>query len=115
MKPDEYNPKAREAFGKSLIDIGVTIFKGVILLLTVVPITVIAKSVFEGTGRYISVFEILGSISNVTLLSLMVLILFAFFAGHYLRKEGLRHIHELEIEKPKTKRSNDRVKTECLV
>ena len=101
MKPDKYNPKAREAFGKSLIDIGVAIFKGIILLVTVVPITVIAKSAFEGTSTSISVFEILGSMSNETLWSLMGLILVAFFGGHYLRKEGLRHIHELEIDKSK--------------
>lgn len=100
MKPDKYNPKAREAFGKSLIDIGVAIFKGIILLVTVVPLTLFAKSAFESNGSSISVFKILGSISNETLGSLMGLILVAYFAGHYFRKEGLRHIHELEIDRP---------------
>jgi hypothetical protein len=33
MNPNNYNPKAREAFAKSLIDIGVAIFKGIVLLL----------------------------------------------------------------------------------
>lgn len=44
MKPEEYNPKAREAFGKSLIDVGVGIFKGVVLLFTVAPMTLLIKN-----------------------------------------------------------------------
>ena len=60
MKPEEYNGKAREAFAKSLIDIGVAIFKGIILLVTVVPITVLAKSAFDSKGNPVS----MGSLKN---------------------------------------------------
>lgn len=96
MKPEQYNPKAREAFGKSLIDIGVAIFKSIILLITVVPISVIFKGAIEGNESKSSVFEILNSISDTTLISIVILVFAAFLIGHYFRKKGLRHIHETE-------------------
>lgn len=44
MKINDYNPKAREAFGKTLVDLGSAIHKSIVLLITVVPITIIFKS-----------------------------------------------------------------------
>jgi uncharacterized membrane protein len=96
MKPDKYNHRAREAFGKSLIDIGVSIFKGVIALFTIVPITIFVKSVLEGKKADVSVIGIFESISVGTFIALMVFILFAVLLGNFFRKEGLRHIHEIE-------------------
>lgn len=49
MKPNEYNPKAREAFGKSLIDIGVAIFKGIMLLFTLAPLSFLLKGALDGS------------------------------------------------------------------
>lgn len=95
MKPEQYNPRAKEAFAKSLIDIGVTVFKSIILLITVVPLAALIKGTIGG-AKEISVFQILGSLSHTTLSAISVLLAVGFFVGHYLRKEGLRHLHELE-------------------
>lgn len=96
MKPEEYNPKAREAFGNSLITIGVAIFKGIILLVTVVPLTAILKSVFDGSGDAISLFDQLATLSVGTKVLISGLLIGAFCMGHYFRKAGLKHLHEME-------------------
>ncbi|ATC88752.1 hypothetical protein PARC_b0569 [Pseudoalteromonas arctica A 37-1-2] len=57
MKPEDYNPKAKEAFGKSLIDIGVAIFKGIILLFTVVPLAAILQIAINGNKKSVSLFD----------------------------------------------------------
>jgi len=96
MKPDNYNPMAREAFAKSLIDIGVTIFKGIILLFTVVPLVLIFKSVFDGAATNVSFLDVYISLSPVTRIVFLVLLGVSGVAGHLFRKEGLRHLHEIE-------------------
>lgn len=98
MKPNQYNPKAREAFAKSLIDIGVAIFKSIMLLFTVVPLAAIFKSAFDGKATSISLFKIMGSLTSTTQWIILVLLCVAFLLGHYLRKEGLRHLHDIEEE-----------------
>jgi hypothetical protein len=98
MKPDDYNPKAREAFGKTLIDISVAIFKGVILLVTVVPLTSILQVALSGNKVPVSLFDMIDSLSTGTKWTFFLLLVVAFVAGLSLRKEGLRHIHELENE-----------------
>ncbi len=96
MKISEYNPKAREAFGKSLVDIGVAIFKSLIVLFTVAPITVLLKAGLENGENQISIISLFTRMSDATYLTLIGFIAFSFFAGHFFRKEGLRHIHEAE-------------------
>ncbi len=96
MKITEYNPKAREAFGKSLVDIGVAIYKGLIILFTVVPITVILKASLETEAQNISIFTPFERMSSSTYLTLLVFLVTAFLAGHFFRSEGLKHIHESE-------------------
>jgi hypothetical protein len=98
MKPDQYNPKAREAFAKSLIDIGVAIFKSIMLLFTVVPLAAIFKSAFDGKAASISLLKIMGSLTSTTQWIILALLFVAFLLGHYLRKEGLRHLHDIEKE-----------------
>ena len=66
MKPEELNPKAREAFAKILIDVRVSIFKTIILLVTVAPISIIFKSVFDGKALNISLLKMASSISSGT-------------------------------------------------
>lgn len=96
MKPEEYNPKAREAFGQSLIDIGVSIFKAIMLLVTAIPLAALAKGVFLPHEQKVSVWEALVSISPGTQALVFALLIGSFLLGYYFRKEGLRHIHELE-------------------
>lgn len=96
MKPEKLNPKAREAFAKTLIDVGVSVFKGIILLLTVIPIAAIFKSAFDGVSIEISLIKIIGSMTISTYITLLALLIIAFFIGHLFRKEGLRHLHEIE-------------------
>ncbi|WP_165856848.1 hypothetical protein [Marinobacter sp. JSM 1782161] len=96
MKPDDYNPMAREAFGRTLIDVGVSIFKSIILLFTVVPLAAILEIVFRNQTDLSSIFEILGALSGSTQLLIIGFLIIGFFAGHWFRKEGLRHLHELE-------------------
>jgi hypothetical protein len=98
MKPDNYNPKAREVFGKSLIDIGVAIFKSIILLITVAPLAAIMQSGFKGEKESISIFEIWLSLSSGTQWTFVIFLILSFIAGALFRQEGLRHIHELENE-----------------
>ncbi len=97
MKPEEYNPKAREAFGKTLIDVGVSITKGIFLLFTVVPTALIIKIVIEPEG--IHEFKILEVLNSEIFIFLLIFIALSFLVGHVCRAEGLRHIHELENEK----------------
>ena len=96
MKPEKLNPKAREAFAKTLIDVGVSVFKGIILLLTVIPIAAIFKSAFDGVSIEISLIKIIGSMTISTYITLLALLIIAFFIGNLFRKEGLRHLHEIE-------------------
>lgn len=101
MEPEQYNPKAREAFGRSLIEIGVAISKGLILLFTVVPMAAIIKSIFDGS-KSISLVSVTSSLSVDTQAVILFFIIVSFIAGHFFRKEGLRHLHELEQNEDKT-------------
>ncbi|MCE9686661.1 hypothetical protein LZP73_10630 [Shewanella sp. AS16] len=96
MKPNNYNPKAKEAFGRSLIDIGVAIFKGLMLLFTVAPASIIVKDVFEDGTSKISLYEALANMSTPTYYMFLGIILIGFLIGHVFRKEGLRYLHEAE-------------------
>ncbi|GLO61049.1 hypothetical protein MACH09_15570 [Vibrio sp. MACH09] len=96
MKADDYNPKAREVFGKTLVDTGVSIYKGLILLLTIVPLSFIAKVTVEKDKISLSFLEFIGSMSFATYVIFLSLLAISFVLAYYLRKEGLRHIHESE-------------------
>jgi len=98
MKPEEYSPKAREAFGKSLIDIGVSIFKGIVLLITVVPVSLILKGALEPEGVEISIVTLVESMSSGTYLLFIGFLGFSFIAGGWFRAEGLWHIHKSEVQ-----------------
>ncbi|MEJ2612166.1 MAG: hypothetical protein P8179_19370 [Candidatus Thiodiazotropha sp.] len=96
MKISEYNPKAREAFGKILVDIGVAIYKGLIVLFTVVPVTVILKYSLESETQNVSIFTPFERLTSATYFTLIVFLITAFVAGHLFRNEGLKHMHEFE-------------------
>ena len=99
MKLKRYNPKAREALGKTYIDIGVSIFKGVILLFTVLPITVILKTLFDDKNQPVSLLKLISSMTFGTYILLLIFVTFSMFIGAYFRDEGLKHIHEAEKTK----------------
>jgi len=92
MKPEDYNPKAREAFAKSLIDVGVGIFKSIMVLIVIAPITFIFKAALEGKSD----LPIFNGISDPLFNIFIVLLIIGFALGYYFRREGLRHLHELE-------------------
>ena len=96
MKIDEYNPKAREAFGKSLVDIGVSIYKGIIILFTVVPITVILRASLANDVKGFQIITIFNNMSISSYFTLIAFLIFAFLAAHWFRIEGLKHIHASE-------------------
>lgn len=98
MKPKDMNPKAREAFGKTLIDIGVAIYKSIMLLLLVFPVTVILKGALEGKESTVSIYDVVNSFSDETKYTLVILIVVAVVAAEFFRREGLKHIHEVENE-----------------
>ncbi|MFB2684796.1 hypothetical protein ACRN9O_22005 [Shewanella oncorhynchi] len=110
MKPSDYNPKAKEAFGRTLIDIGVAIFKGLMLLFTVAPASIIIKDIFEGGTSRISLYEALAAMSNSTYYMFLGIILIGFLIGHFFRKEGLRYLHEVEEYEKKNSNSKSNMR-----
>ncbi len=98
MNPNNYNPNAREAFARSLIDIGVAIFKGIVLLLTIAPLAAIFRSAFD-TEKKVSFLNMVGNLTPGTQWLFICLLGGAFILGHFFRKEGLRHLHEMEDKK----------------
>ncbi|MBV36363.1 MAG: hypothetical protein CMP47_13070 [Rickettsiales bacterium] len=93
MRVTDYNSKAREAFGKSLVDIGVSIFKSLILLITVVPITAIFKVTFNDEGKSFSIINLIQDLPPGVYVTLILFIVLAFVFGHFFRTQGLKHIH----------------------
>jgi len=92
----DLNDRAKEAFANSLIDIGVAIFKSIILTLMVLPATLIVKATIENNSSKISIIEILGSLSTPTYFVFLTLLSIAFFMGHSFRKEGIRLLNTIE-------------------
>jgi len=95
-KQSDLNPKAREAFAKSSIDIGVGIFKALMLVIFILPVTLIAKAVFDGSSEVISVSEIFDSISSGVWFLFWFLVIVAILASAYYRDNGIKILHEME-------------------
>ena len=94
MKPERYNPKAKEAYAKSLIDTGVAAFKGVVLLATLTPVTFIAKAGLD--GKISSVNDLPNSISFGMLCVVVAFLGIGLLFGAFLRDRGVRVLHEME-------------------
>ena len=111
MKVEEYNSEARKAFGKTLIDIGTAIHKAIILLMTVVPITIIFKSLVDENYLKKPILDLVCSIMCDHFFLYLFLLLWSSIAmkiGENFRNAGLKHIHEAEemkIQKTKTSSS----------
>ncbi|WP_444907768.1 hypothetical protein [Microbulbifer sp. SSSA008] len=98
MKPSELNKEARIAFGKTLIDISIAVFKGIILLFTVIPITIILNNTLSSSEEKLDILRFFTSMNQETHLALLVFILISFWVGHSFRRAGLKHIHEANVE-----------------
>ena len=100
MKLKDMNSKAREAFAKSQIDIGVAIFKSIMLLVTTVPIALFIQGGFasEKSTDPISVVKVIQSFSTESQILIGLLFCFALFAGHNLRSTGIKILNEIEDE-----------------
>jgi hypothetical protein len=92
----ELNPIAREAFARSGIDVGVAIFKSILLIILVLPISLIAKIVFEGGKVQWSIEAIFSSISPSGWLLFSALILVGLITATYFRDTGVKILHEME-------------------
>ena len=96
LKPDQFNPIAREAFGKTLIDLGLSLFRALTLLFTVVPLALLMKGAFDGTGRAVTGAELIALIDGPMFYVVLTLVSAATIGGLYFQSEGLRHLHEIE-------------------
>ena len=94
MRLEQYSPKAREAFGKSMLDIGDSILKGIILLFTLAPLTFLAQAAGEGKAGA-SMKELLAFMSTGGYFAFLGLLMVSFLVGYVFRIQGLRHIHEI--------------------
>lgn len=70
------------------------VFKGIILIFTIIPITAILKAIFDSSDSTESMIQEFFSMDDGTYLLLIAFIALSFTIGHIFRKEGLRHIHE---------------------
>ncbi len=104
MKVEDLNPKAKEAFAKSLIDIGVAIFKTILLLVVVVPITMVAKGIFSDAE--VTIGTLAGQFNFLSYALYLSLILVALFLGNHFRAAGLQIFHDLEAVNSERKNLN---------
>ncbi|MDY0251370.1 MAG: hypothetical protein RBR45_15190 [Pseudomonas sp.] len=98
MKIEDLNPKARETFARSLVDIGVSIFRGLMIIITVTPVAAILKVVFDGEAEKFSILRFFASFTWDTYLAFILLLVIGFFVGDIFRKEGIRLLHEMEVK-----------------
>jgi hypothetical protein len=94
------NPKAKEAFAKSQIDIGVSIFKSIMILVTTLPLALFLKASFDGnkSGDLISIVNVIQSFSLGSQILIGFLFFSALFMGHNLRRTGIKILNEMESE-----------------
>jgi len=95
---EDLNPKAREAFAKSCIDVGVAIFKSVLLVVFILPMTLVAKAVFDSNQEGISIVHTILSIDSLTWLILLAFIVLGMLAGFFYRDNGLKILDDMENE-----------------
>ncbi len=93
MKVSELNPTARAAFGQSLVDIGVSVLRAIVMLITVAPLTLAFAWIFQHPGENIGIVEAWFSVSGEVSLSVLACLTLSFAAGLSLRDQGLKHIH----------------------
>lgn len=94
MKVSEYNPTARAAFGQSLVDIGVSVFRAIVMLLSVAPLTLALTWIFQHPGEDIGIVESWVSVSGEVYCVVLVFLFASFLIGHCFRAWGLEHIHK---------------------
>jgi hypothetical protein len=96
MKPEQYSPKAREAFGKSLLDMSSAIANGVVVLIILVPLSLIWKGAFDVSSPVLNAERFWAFMRSPAYFIFLILFAAAVLFAVYARKEGLRHVHEAE-------------------
>ena len=96
MKQEDLNPKAREALAKSCIDVGVGIFKAIMLVIFVLPITLIVKDIFDGEGQSITFEQFWQFLSSPAYFVLGLSLVLSMIIGLYIRGMGLKILHQME-------------------
>jgi uncharacterized protein YvpB len=91
-KVKNYNPKAKEAFGKSLVDISVSIYKNLIILILITPITFLTTNIFKNTTIILPFINM--ESNSIYLIGLIFLI--AILIAEWIRNTGLYYINEVE-------------------
>lgn len=93
MKFEDYNSRAQEALGQSFMEISNDIFKKLILLVTIVPITAILKVAFDGDKDKTPIFLIFQKMSAPTYLVFLIFVSMTFWLALDIRKKGLWWLH----------------------
>ncbi len=93
-KIENYNPKAKQAFGQSLVDIGNTIYKNLITIILISPIMWILDTTFNNSQ--ISLNNI-NTNSNIMYIASFLYIV-AIFTAEIFRNKGLYYINQAELD-----------------
>jgi len=94
MKVKGYNPKTKEAYGKTFVDIGVSILKSTFLIVIVGPMTLFLKSLLDEKK---SLWELLSTVATADNFWIWaVLCAFSLGTGTWLRNRGLQIMNEVE-------------------
>jgi ABC-type long-subunit fatty acid transport system fused permease/ATPase subunit len=96
VKFEDMNNLAKEAFAKSQIDIGVGIFKAIMLLVLVFPITLIIKEGVDGKTSPITPQDVLNSLDPTTYVTLISFLGGALVLAILLRNSGLKYLNKIE-------------------
>ena len=111
MKPNKYNPKAREAHARSLIDFGSTILKSSFIVLLVLPITAIVNAIFQNNSEKknadFSLTDALSSVPEGTSFALLLFVTLALVLGLSLLFHGFKLLHDMESEYVEHQKSNN--------
>ena len=94
MSEKEYSKEAKQALGKSRIDIGVSIYKSVLLSLTTVPIMIILNSILTQKSGMLTILKIIKSLPFQDLIFIGCFYIIAIIAAEGLRSSGLKQINE---------------------
>lgn len=96
MKPEHLNPKALEAQGKSLMDLGTSTLNKVVALVLFVPATIVWKSVFEPTQSVSLLENFLRFLKSDAYFIVMGAISVAIIVGVTALMRGLKFVHNSE-------------------
>ena len=95
-KSKDLSPRAQEVHAKSLIDIGQSMLKNCLLLLTSVLITAIVATGINQDTDGLSVIQMINEFPTDSRIIVSVLFVLSLFCGFYLWDKGLKRIDEID-------------------